>query len=129
MVGATLSTPLPHICKPNVVAEGPSTINAGCKMKLQFTVPAHILSTVTELDVKLYPDGSHYGALVDQVKTEDVQSGQQSLEAMFTVSGKHLGKSTLVLTESSHKETGCPVVYGVHEVVVLPSNSDVMCIF
>ncbi|ORY01856.1 hypothetical protein K493DRAFT_312250 [Basidiobolus meristosporus CBS 931.73] len=128
LVGVTLSAPLPQVCKSNAVSQGPKAINVGCKIKLQLTVPAHILSAVDTLDIKLYPSGSRRGTLVHQVNTKDVQSGQQSIEAVFPISGRHLGKSTLVLTESPYQGIGCPAVYGVHEVTVLPSSPDVMCI-
>ncbi|ORY01854.1 hypothetical protein K493DRAFT_312248 [Basidiobolus meristosporus CBS 931.73] len=129
MVGATLSAPLPKVCKPNVVTKGPSAINAGCKMRLQLTFPAHSLSAVSTLNVRFYQENSRHGTLVHQVKAKEVKSDQATIEAMFPVGGNYLGNGTLIVTEAASRNIKCPAIYGIHELSILPSIPDVMCTF
>ncbi|ORY01850.1 hypothetical protein K493DRAFT_312244 [Basidiobolus meristosporus CBS 931.73] len=129
MVGSTLAAPLPKICKQNVALQAPKEIQAGCSMRLRISIPAHVLSTVESLDVKLYPGKSHHGALVHQIQTKDILSNQENIDMMFPVTSKFLGSNTLLLTETSHSGMGCPTIYGAQGLLVLPRKADVMCTF
>ncbi|ORY01859.1 hypothetical protein K493DRAFT_312252 [Basidiobolus meristosporus CBS 931.73] len=129
MVGSTLAAPLPKICKQNVALQAPKEIQAGCSMRLRISIPAHVLSTVESLDVKLYPGKSHRGTLVHQVQTKDILSNQENIDMMFPVTSKFLGSNTLILTETSHNGMGCPTVYGAQELVVHPRRAGVICTY
>ncbi|ORY01852.1 hypothetical protein K493DRAFT_312246 [Basidiobolus meristosporus CBS 931.73] len=129
MVGVSFSAPFPYICKPNVEIEGTRVTNAGCSIKLELAISSGILSTVSSLDVKLYKGNSPRGILVHQVQTKGTQAGQGNVEILFPVGSEYLGNNTLIVTETSRKQTQCPRVYGTHGLRVLPASGDVMCIF
>ncbi|KAK9708288.1 hypothetical protein K7432_009739 [Basidiobolus ranarum] len=132
LLGVGLSAPLPNNCATNVEIKGPNVIHAGCTIKLQFRIPSREVSTVNGLKVELYSADSRRGVLVHQVNTVDIQSQKGAMEILFPITSRFIGSNTLTLTDilkngkTSHP-AGCPSVYGVHKVKVLPSSSDIMC--
>ncbi|ORY01860.1 hypothetical protein K493DRAFT_312253 [Basidiobolus meristosporus CBS 931.73] len=129
MLGSALSAPFPTICQQNVILKSPKEIQVGCNLLLRFSIPAHILSTVGSLDVRLYPDNSHRGTLVHQVQTKDILSNQENVDIMFPVARKFLGSNTLTLTETSRNGIGCPTIFGAQELMVGPKRAGDICIF
>ncbi|KAK9708286.1 hypothetical protein K7432_009737 [Basidiobolus ranarum] len=133
MLSLGFAAPPPSICTTNVDINGPNAIHAGCTIKLQFCIPSPILNTVSSLHVKLYQAGSHRGVVVHQVNSVDLQSQQGGIEILFPITTRFIGNDTLIVTDTLNsgkikRPAGCPSVYAVHKVKVLPSSSDVMCI-
>ncbi|KAK9722699.1 hypothetical protein K7432_002511 [Basidiobolus ranarum] len=134
LLSVGLSAPLPKNCATNVEINGPNVIHAGCTMKLQFRIPSREVSTVNGLKLELYPAGSRRGVVVHQVNTVDLQSQKGSIEILFPIASRFIGNDTLILTDTlkngkASRPAGCPSVYGVHKLMVLPPSPDVMCIF
>ncbi|KAK9764361.1 hypothetical protein K7432_008187 [Basidiobolus ranarum] len=131
MLSLGFAAPSPSICTTNVDINGPGVIHAGCTMKLQFRIPSPVLNTVSGLNVELYRAGSRRGVVVHQVHTVDVQSQQGNIEILFPITSRFIGNDTLTLIDNKKNEkrpVGCPLVYGIHKVRVLPSSPNVMCI-
>ncbi|KAK9708287.1 hypothetical protein K7432_009738 [Basidiobolus ranarum] len=135
LLGLGLSAPLPNNCATNVEINGPNVIHTGCSMKLQFHIPSQGVSTSTGVKVELYPAGSRRGTVVYQVDSVDIQSHNGPIELLFPITSRFIGNNTLILTENPSKNDRvrsarkCPSVYGAHKLQVLPSSSNVMCMF